>query len=293
MNIIEKADKYADGKANEAITKAIAQAYLDGYRDGYNDREAEIPADFRDSKTTYIDLGLPSRTLWSEDYEKNDGNILYLPYERAEYLKIPTGEQWAELRDCCQWEWKIDNAHDFCWAKCIGPNGNILLGNSGTSTNNHLDVLEVVSKYKSDEQDVIIPLNYGDPKYIHWLRPRLEGYDATPLYDFLPRDQYFSFVKQCSYCCFGVIRQQAMGNISFCLREGLKVFLYRDSVVYKGLKTLGFVVFAIEEIDENSFKIPLTEKEMRQNLETFKKEVKRREDIHDKCMQELLDKFQK
>lgn len=30
MNIIEKADKYADGKANEAITKAIAQAYLDG-----------------------------------------------------------------------------------------------------------------------------------------------------------------------------------------------------------------------------------------------------------------------
>ena len=129
MNIIEKADKYADGKANEAITKAIAQAYLDGYRDGYNDREAEVPADFRDSKTTYIDLGLPSRTLWSEDYEKNDGNILYLPYERAEYLKIPTGEQWAELRDCCQWEWKIDNAHDFCWAKCIGPNGNILLFN--------------------------------------------------------------------------------------------------------------------------------------------------------------------
>ena len=126
MNIIEKADKYADGKANEAITKAIAQAYLDGYRDGYNDREAEIPADFRDNKTTYIDLGLPSRTLWSEDYEKNDGNILYLPYERAEYLKIPTGEQWAELLECCRWEWHIDDSYDFCWAKCIGPNGNVL-----------------------------------------------------------------------------------------------------------------------------------------------------------------------
>ena len=127
MNIIEKADKYADGKANEAITKAIAQAYLDGYRDGYNDREAEIPADFRDNKTTYIDLGLPSRTLWSSDYEKDGEELLYLPYERAEYLKIPTGEQWAELRDYCRWEWHIDDAYDFCWAKCIGPNGNILL----------------------------------------------------------------------------------------------------------------------------------------------------------------------
>ena len=40
MNMIEKADKYADGKANEAITKAFAQTYLDGYRHDYNDREA-------------------------------------------------------------------------------------------------------------------------------------------------------------------------------------------------------------------------------------------------------------
>ena len=71
MNILEKADKYADGKANEAITKAIAQAYMDGYRDGYKDREAEIPVDFRNNKTTYVDLGLPSRTLWSTDYEKD------------------------------------------------------------------------------------------------------------------------------------------------------------------------------------------------------------------------------
>lgn len=126
MNIIERADKYADGKANEAITKAIAQAYLDGYRDGYNDREKEIPADFRNNKTTYIDLGLPSRTLWSEDYERDGNNILYLPYERADYLKIPTGEQWAELLEYCRWEYKIDDSYDFCWAKCIGPNGNVL-----------------------------------------------------------------------------------------------------------------------------------------------------------------------
>lgn len=137
MNIIEKADKYADGKANEAITKAIAQAYLDGYRDGYNDREAEIPADFRDNKTKYIDLGLPSRTLWSEDYEKDDGNILYLPYERAEYLKIPTTEQWEELKKECQWEYNIDNAYDFCWAKCIGPNGNIITFNRTGKKNAH------------------------------------------------------------------------------------------------------------------------------------------------------------
>jgi hypothetical protein len=127
MNIIEKADKYADGKANEAITKAIAQAYLDGYRDGYNDRENEIPADFRNNKTTYIDLGLPSRTLWSEDYEKDGDNILYLPYERADYCKIPTKEQWEELLEQCEWQIEVDRDYDFVRANFVGPNGNILV----------------------------------------------------------------------------------------------------------------------------------------------------------------------
>ena len=28
MNILERADKFAEGKANEAITKAIAQAFV-------------------------------------------------------------------------------------------------------------------------------------------------------------------------------------------------------------------------------------------------------------------------
>ena len=39
MELIEKAEKYAVGKANTAMDKAIAQAYADGYRDGYTDRE--------------------------------------------------------------------------------------------------------------------------------------------------------------------------------------------------------------------------------------------------------------
>ena len=51
------------------MDKAIAQAYADGYRNGYKDREEEIPVDLRDNKTEYVDLGLPSGTLWSTDYE--------------------------------------------------------------------------------------------------------------------------------------------------------------------------------------------------------------------------------
>lgn len=127
MNISEQANKYAEGKANEAITKAIADAYMEGYKAGYKDREEEIPMELRDNKTEYVDLGLPSGTLWATDYEKLDGEQLYLPYCEAERMKLPTQEQWEELRKLCRWEFKIDNAYDYCSATCVGPNGKILL----------------------------------------------------------------------------------------------------------------------------------------------------------------------
>ena len=130
MNVSDKAASYAEGKANEFIKKAIAQAYADGYQDGYNDREAEIPVDLRDNKTEYVDLGLPSGTLWAADYEKVNGEILYLTYGKAQEYSIPTEEQWKELLTCCCWDLDGDyKSKDFTWAKCIGPNGNILTFN--------------------------------------------------------------------------------------------------------------------------------------------------------------------
>jgi len=128
MNVSEKAAKYADGKANEVITKAIAQAYADGYQDGYKDKEAEIPAEFQDDKTKFVDLGLPSGTLWAEDYECVDGIDLFLPHGDAQNYSIPTEEQWNELKTCCEWiyEREENNSEYFNWAKCIGPNGNNL-----------------------------------------------------------------------------------------------------------------------------------------------------------------------
>ena len=124
MEITERANKYADGKANEAITTAIAQAYMDGYRDGYKDREEEIPVDLRDNKTEYVDLGLPSGTKWSSNFEKDeDGKVLYLPYGQASELNLPTKEQWEELKSQCKFN--IDcSLNKLIGVWCIGPNGN-------------------------------------------------------------------------------------------------------------------------------------------------------------------------
>ena len=120
MVLAEKSEKYAAGKANAAIDKAIAQAYADGYRDGYKAREEEIPVDLRDNKTEFVDLGLPSGTLWAKDYERADGKLHFLPFGQAKNYSIPTLEQWEELCNKCEW---VNNGNGFA---CIGINGNAI-----------------------------------------------------------------------------------------------------------------------------------------------------------------------
>lgn len=126
----EKALNYATEKSSQILNAAIAQAYIDGYRDGYKDREDEIPVDLRGNNTEYIDLGLPSGTLWASDYEKENDNVTYLPYGKAALLNIPTMEQWEELFKSCRWEYVTPNGVKtdsyISEVLCVGPNGNVL-----------------------------------------------------------------------------------------------------------------------------------------------------------------------
>ena len=122
----EKAKNYAEENLINVLKEAFAKVYADGYHDGYKDCEDEIPVNFRENKTEFVDLGLPSGTLWSTDYERNGSEILLLPHAKSSTLQIPSVEQWEELKNFCQWEFDIDNAYNLCKALCVGPNGNIL-----------------------------------------------------------------------------------------------------------------------------------------------------------------------
>ena len=52
----------------------------------------------------YVDLGLPSRTLWKTENEEGG----FVSYNQAVYFygnSLPTKEQWEELKDYCIWTW--------------------------------------------------------------------------------------------------------------------------------------------------------------------------------------------
>ena len=122
----EISSNYAMERSNNLFSQVIAQAYADGYRDGYKDREEKNPVDFRDGQTVFVDLGLPSGTLWSSDFERINGKILYQIYKDAVTLSIPTVEQCQELLDYCSWEIDISYGLNPTIKNitCVGPNGN-------------------------------------------------------------------------------------------------------------------------------------------------------------------------
>lgn len=128
MDIQEIANSYAEGKANEAITKAIAQAYVDGFKDGYKSGKENIKTECED--TEFVDLGLPSGTLWSSDFVKDEnGEICYFTYEEALQYKIPTIEQYNELTSTCLRKAFKDNLDQYGGVCFLGVNGTMMTFN--------------------------------------------------------------------------------------------------------------------------------------------------------------------
>ncbi len=89
MDIKEKAIEYAKGRELTVLEQALADAYLEGYNAALADIE-------KNEKIEYVDLGLPSGTLWSNHY-MSDENKKWIVYSEARNYILPSKSQWDEL----------------------------------------------------------------------------------------------------------------------------------------------------------------------------------------------------
>jgi len=154
MDVEERAKKYAEGKALkalESITSAIEKAYAVGFYDGqryYENQDFEAA-----QEVTYVDLGLPSKTLWSLQYLTKESGIVKLPYVEAMKFKIPTVEQFEELWYECHKSFISKSG-----SKCVK-----LTGKSG----NH-----ILLKYLKIEDMPSADYDYGS--FFFWLKDKYE-----------------------------------------------------------------------------------------------------------------------
>lgn len=143
----------------------------------------------------------------------------------------------------------------------------VLVGNSATPTNNHLDILSILEK-RGITNAIKMPMSYGDKYYAEYVKGVVANskLDIDIITDFMERAEYISFLTHCKALVLGCMRQQALGNITLMLSQGSKVFLYKDSVNYKFLHKEGFVVFTIEDdLTNENINTPLTEQEITTN----------------------------
>lgn len=136
-------------------------------------------------------------------------------------------------------------------------NINVLVGNSGTQTNNHIEVFEKLAHYLEEINQVIVPLSYGDATYIKQISEygqRLFGDKFKPLYNFLDSSEYGKIINSCDLIFMNHRRQQAFGNIIIALYLGKEVYLSDKVTTYSTLIDWGLDVKCIENFLDDTFK---------------------------------------
>lgn len=152
---------------------------------------------------------------------------------------------------------------------CHGSN--IIVGNSGSFTGNHFEVIDILSKIKLGERKVKFSLCYGGSKeyrddVIKVGKQKLkETFEAIT--DYMPLAEYNKFLLDATFYIYNNYRQEAVGNILVALYFGGKVFLSDNSPLLTFYQNMGLIIFPVSTISEESLSEGLTPAEIRKNRE--------------------------
>jgi len=142
------------------------------------------------------------------------------------------------------WNYRVEGFNEH--GGPTSPSGNdILLGNSATPENNHVEALEILSQCLPAGRRIVCPLSYGNKDYGDAIEQRgkaLFGERFVALREYMPSSAYVQIVESCSVLIMNHIRQQALGNIVIALCSGARVFLNPDSPINRTMQRIGIKV---------------------------------------------------
>ena len=143
---------------------------------------------------------------------------------------------------------QLDNAAEPPAA--LKSNFNIIVGNSGTPTNNHIEAVRKIWESRI-QADLYLPLSYGDHAYVARLKRSLDFYDSGKIHfmeNFMPFGEYLKFLSTADALVMNHLRPQGYGNIFMMMYLGKPVFLNPGNLSLPDLTRAGFRWRALEEI---------------------------------------------
>lgn len=157
----------------------------------------------------------------------------------------------------------------------------IAIGHSASISDNHLYALEYLRSLNISNSDIYITLSYSKtvPRYAKDVKLKYEkeyGDKVHFIETMMPKDEYWQSQYRYKTMILPSWRQEALDNIYTCLQIGIKLILSERSIVFQYLKEYGFIIFAIEKMDQECLDTPLTLDEKRHNQQLFVKFVEER-----------------
>jgi dTDP-N-acetylfucosamine:lipid II N-acetylfucosaminyltransferase len=150
----------------------------------------------------------------------------------------------------------------------------IIIGNSESIINNHLEIMDILEGFNFENQNIIMPLSYNsDEKYKNFLKAKCSKSKLKYLLmeDFLQSEAYFKILSNCGYGIFNTTRQNALGNIAALISQGCKIFLRKENLLYDFFTSEGIKVLLIQEISQYELTNSLALDEKINNLNQIKR----------------------
>jgi hypothetical protein len=147
----------------------------------------------------------------------------------------------------------------------------IMIHHQASNSGNHDTLMKRIAELDSqNEYTKIVPLSYGSSfvrKHVLKFGQKLFNSKFQPILKYMSRDEYFKHLSV-EVALFGSRRQEASGNISTLLKNGVKIFLRRDNNLLQYYREKGYIIFSFED-DLHSLEDlkPLSEEEQRHNRE--------------------------
>lgn len=137
----------------------------------------------------------------------------------------------------------------------VSPKINIQVGNSANPTNNHIEALKKLLPYKDDDICIYVPLSYGGQEHAEKIivqGKKWFGDKFIPLTDFMPFDEYLTFLGEIDIAIFNHERQQAMGNTIALLGLGKTVYIQSSTSQWQFFKQKEIVIGDINHLESLS-----------------------------------------
>ena len=199
--------------------------------------------------------------------KKRIGDFQEKVFDRVDYCGTFLREDYELLTRTYPFKMQWVDARFISLEKLVGnqsdhfaSGSNILLGNSCTIENNHLDAILMLREISFQEKmRVICPLNYGKDlgnysDEVCKVGSNALGEKFTPLLEHLALVKYTELLLSCSYAVMYHNRQQAFNNILALIYLGVKVYLKPENTIFQFLRRIGCVVGSVKDlIDTGSF----------------------------------------